>query len=275
MGEVVELGAKVASTQECVDALAHWRRVRGHSEGTIYLDTWILTAIGVPPQLATIEDLERLVTRNRNKGSRATYASRIHSIFTALRKMRIITTTVDEDLPRLKAPENIPRPLSDDQVDRLLTTMTGPALDAVRIGLLAGTRAMEVCAMRGDDLSWGQHGPELLLHGKGGKDVAIPAHPTVVKIVESHGTLGKLFPQWSTPCIVSRMVGNQMRAALGGDRVTFHQCRHTFGTRLLAASDHDLLLVSKVMRHASIATTLGYVKLADERPRLAIDRLAG
>ena len=267
--------APVASTAECIEAITRWRRIRGHSEGTIYLDTWILNALGVPPQLATVADLERVVTRNRNKGSRATYASRLHSCFDALRKMHVITTMVDEDLPRLRPPENIPRPLSDDQVSRLLTTMTGPALDAVRIGMLAGTRAMEICAMRGDDLSFGQHGAELLLHGKGDKHVAIPAHPTVVKIIESRGTLGRLFPQWSTPCIVSRMVGAQMRAALGGERVTFHQCRHTFGTRVMVASDHDLLLVQKLLRHSAISSTLAYVKLADERPRMAIDRLAG
>jgi integrase len=71
------------------------------------------------------------------------------------------------------------------------------------------------------------------------------------------------------------MVGNQMRAALHGEKVTFHQCRHTFGTRLLLASDHDLLLTSKMMRHANVSTTMGYVKLADDRPRMAIDRLAG
>lgn len=264
----------VATIEECVAAIAHWRDMNGHSPGTARLDGWILGAIGVSPDLATLMDLERVVLRSRNRGSRSTYAARIHSCFNALRRMGVITTTVDYGLARPKPPKSLPRPLTDAQVDRLLSTMTGDYLAIVKIALLTGARSMEINAMRGDDLTIGLHGPELLLHGKGGKDERVPAHPTVVQVIDSYDTDDRVWPRWNSPIRVSQEVGKRMRATLG-ELVEFHQLRHTFGTRLMTASGGNLLLVSSLMRHNSLQTTLTYVKLVDDLPRLAIDQLAG
>lgn len=258
---------------EAIAIVAHARDVAGHSPQTARLDAWVLRAIGVPPQDATVLDLERVVLRSRNKGTRATYASRIRSTFELLNRVGAIDNQAHEQLPRLPMPKTQPRPLSDSQVDALMAGMRQPYRDAVRIALLTGARAMEVWALEGRDLVDGPGGPEILLHGKGGKDISIPAHPAVVEVVESYRTLGRIFP-WSTPCVLSRMVGKEMRRVLG-THVEFHQCRHTFGTRVMKASGHDLLLTSKLMRHSSLETTKVYVAVADERPRQAIDLLAG
>lgn len=261
-----------ATIDACVEAITIWRRRHGHSEQTIALDTWVLNALGKPPQECVLLDLERVVMRSRSKSTRSTYTSRLRSCFDALRKMGVITTEVDRDLPTQRAPKLKPRPLTDRQVDLCLTRLEPPFLHVVQVALLTGARAMEVWALAGADLSDGLHGPELLLHGKGGKEESIPAHPTVVDIIEGYGTLGRIWPGFRTPQHLSTTVGQAMRAVTG-DVIEFHQCRHTFGTRLMIASGNDLLLVSQLMRHSQVATTQGYVALADDRPRMAVDRL--
>ena len=268
-------GDQMPSTAVCIEAVAHYRAVNGHSQATTNLDTWILTAIGVSPQRATLLDLERVIMHTKNKGSRATYAKRIRSCFTVLRKVGLITNTADEDLPHLRAPATRPRPLTDDQVARLLERLEGTHLDIFRIGILAGTRSMEVFAMAGADLSDGLHGPELLLHGKGGKEETVPAHPAVVEIIESYQTLGRIFTRWCSPRGLSQAMGTAMRHALDDQSIEYHQCRHTFGTRVMTASGNDLLLTSTLLRHSSLASTQIYVKLVDDRPRMAINQLAG
>jgi len=281
MGVVMALAAPTrppgapASIQECIDALTHFRLVRGHSARTIALDTWILGALPCVPQEVTLADLETIVMRNRNASSRSTYASRLHSIFAALRQMQLIDTTVDAMLARLKAPAGQPRPLSDEQVDALLTELPTHMADVVRCGILAGTRAMEVWAMRGDDLSHGHRGAELLLHGKGGRDVAIPCHPRLVQMINDYETLGRLWTRWSSPAVLSSAMSKKMGEILKDESVTYHQCRHTFGTRVMRASDNDVLLASSLLRHESLKSSMVYIKLADDRPRMAIDRLAG
>lgn len=263
------------STAECVAALTHFRRIRGHSERTIALDTWILNALPCEPELATVADLESIVVRNKNASSRSTYASRLHSIYAALRQLDLVTTVVDTQLPRLRAPAGKPRPLSDDQVHVLMANLDPYYADVVRCGLLAGTRSMEVHAMSGSDLSHGIHGPELLLHGKGGKEASIPCHPRLVQMIEDYGTLGRLFTRWSTPATLSATISAKMRDILGDPLVNYHALRHTFGTRVMKAADNDVLLASSLLRHDSLRSSMIYIKLADERPRMAIDRLAG
>ena len=281
MGVVMALAAPrrpgdaPASIEECIAALTHFRLVRGHSARTIAMDTWILTALPCPPNEVTLADLEAIVMRNRNASSRSTYASRLHSIYAALRQMGLIDTTVDTMLARLRAPAGRPRPFSDEQVHVLLTELPTHMADVVRCGLLAGTRSMEVHAMRGDDLTFGHRGPELMLHGKGGKDIPVPCHPRLVAMIEDRQYLGRLFTRWSTPANLSSAMSKKMGEILKDESVTYHQCRHTFGTNVMRAADNDLLLASSLLRHSNVATSAIYIKLADDRPRLAIDRLAG
>jgi len=258
---------------EAIALVAHAREVAGHSAGTSRLDAWVLRAIGVPPQDATVLDLERVILRSKNRGTRATYANRIRSVFDLLNRLGAINNRAHEQLPRLSMPETQPRPLSDEQVRRLLDGMREPHVDTVRVALLTGARSMEVWAMAGTDLLHGPNGPELLLHGKGGTELTVPAHPTVVDVFERYATLGRLFTRYNTSHQLSQRVGEEMRRVLG-THVEFHQCRHTFGTRVYQATG-DIYLTSRVLRHASVATTQVYAQIADSRPREAILGLAG
>jgi len=263
----------VTTVAEAVDAMTRYRQVRGHSERTARLDKWILTTLDKSPQEATVADLETIVLRSSAKATRSNYASRIRSLFEALREMGLITNRADEALPRIPMPRTSPRPLTEQQVAALMAGMDQPHRDVARVALLTGARAMECWAMAGADLEEGPNGPELVLHGKGDRHVAIPAHPRVVEIVKGYRTLGRLWPGYTTPGRLSQLLGREMRRVLG-THVEFHQCRHTFGTRVYQATS-DIYLTSRLMRHSSVATTQVYAAIADDRPRAAVALLAG
>lgn len=262
------------TVDEAITAITHYRRLHGHSDGTARLDAWVLKTLGKSPQEASVADLEAIVLRSDAKATRASYASRIRSTFTALRDMGLITNRADEQLPKLRWPKTLPRPLTDHQVRVLLAGMARPHLDVVRVALLTGARAMECWAMSGVDLHDGANGPELLLHGKGGKEATVPAHPTVVAILNGYGTLGRIWPGYKSPRCLSHEVGWEMRHVLGVKGVEFHQCRHTFGTRVYQATG-DLYLTARLMRHSSVNSTQGYAQIADTKPRAAVELLAG
>jgi len=61
--------------------------------------------------------------------------------------------------------------------------------------------------------------------------------------------------------------------AAGVEDFTFHDLRHTFGTRL-AASGADVVKIRELMGHASITTTMRYMHASDSRKRDAIARMA-
>jgi hypothetical protein len=61
--------------------------------------------------------------------------------------------------------------------------------------------------------------------------------------------------------------------AAGLEDFTFHDLRHTFGTRL-AASGADVVKIRELMGHASITTTMRYMHASDSGKRDAIARMA-
>lgn len=256
------------STAEAIELIRHAREMAGHSPNTARLDGWIMRAIGKPPGQATLADLEAVVLRNADRGTRATYASRLRSCFEILNRLGAIDNDAHLGLPNLSHPKRKPRPFSDDQVARLMAEMTDPHRSVVRFALLTGARAMEVYAFEGQHLLQGANGYEILLHGKGGTKMTVPAHPDVVQIINSANTLGRIF-HFSSPAALSHIMSHAIRDVLG-DGHTFHQCRHTFGTRVYRSSGNSLVLTQQLMRHASIGSTLGYAAIAEDAPRAAV-----
>jgi len=51
-----------------------------------------------------------------------------------------------------------------------------------------------------------------------------------------------------------------------------HSARHWYGTELMRATG-DLRVVSELMRHSNIQSTVGYTHVADDRRRHAIGKL--
>jgi|BioPla2DNA2_1021312.scaffolds.fasta_scaffold00226_55 integrase/recombinase XerD len=64
---------------------------------------------------------------------------------------------------------------------------------------------------------------------------------------------------------IADIIKNLIRAADLPDRISTHKLRHTAATLLYRSGAADLLLLSEILGHASIATTQIYTHVADER----------
>jgi integrase len=240
-----------------------------------FVNSWaLLRRICGPlhPAEVTIRELEEVVLRVAKQGSRVTYVSQIRSIFNSLRVLGVIPADhrPDDALPRLRRPRSVPRPISKEQADYLLATATGIYAEWFTLGIFGGLRAVEVSRLEGSWLEMASEGPTLRIFGKGNTDLTIPAHPRVVEVIQSHRTLGRLYP--ITPAKLASKASAEMRRILGV-QTSYHALRHTFATSLLEASGGDLLLVSELLRHGDLSTTRGYAQLKQGRKRTVLDSL--
>lgn len=257
------------SVDEIISTLRRSYEVRNWSRQLFLNDSSLLRRLRVHPEDATLADLEAVILRSKSPGTRANYIARLKSLYRHMRRLGLITSTVDEGLPEMRKPRSTPTPLSDRQVEILLTQARQPYRDWFVMGCYAGLRAMEVSGLRGSDLYEQGDFWRLRVRGKGGTDLVIPVGNKVADVINSYNTLGRLWEL--NPNKVSSKACREMRRLKINRR--FHDCRHWFATTLLDNTDGDLPTVAELMRHGSILTTRGYAALNPERPLAAIQAL--
>lgn len=263
----------VLSVAEIERRLHERYRVSGFSKRTWENDRAlfrrICKAVGHPTNVQ-VGDMEAIILSADRVNSRAIYAERFKSLWHTLRDMGLIDGECrpDEELPYIRRTKNLPRPLSPEQVSTLLHVSRAPMQQWFVLGCFAGLRAMEVAGLKGTDLESTADGYVLRIMGKGRKEATIPAHPLVVEVIQAEGRLGRLWPVTANK--VSRLASAEMRRL--GIGATFHACRHTFATSVLSASG-DITIVASLLRHESIATSVVYTKIADDKPRAILNLL--
>lgn len=175
-----------------------------------------------------------------------------------------------------KYPERVPRPVSDDDLIRLLTMrMHHRTRVMIMLAALSGLRVSEVARVKGEDVDLA--GPRLWTVGKGGRRSMLPLHPLLVDAALTMPRRGWWFPGNTRRAgehihgkSVSDIVGQAMRRA--EVRGTPHSLRHWYGTTLLD-DGADLRTVQELLRHRSVATTQIYTRVPDARRHAAIGRL--
>jgi integrase/recombinase XerD len=245
-------------------------QTQGFSVALFKNDWNLLIRMGVHPQIATTEDLQRIIMTAKASSTKANYASRIRSMFKALKKMGLIDNDPITDLPNVKKGRGVPHPLTNNEAMLLMTQAEQPMRDWFIIGCTAGLRAMEVANLRGIDLEQREDGYILRIAGKGGTDLSVPVSDKVAKVILMKDTYG---PLWKiTFNRLSKLTSQEMKR-LGIPKKTFHACRHYFATNMLEKSGGDLLAVRDLMRHSSVATTQVYTQLASGRTRSLVNLL--
>ncbi|MGN6693038.1 MAG: site-specific tyrosine recombinase [Aquihabitans sp.] len=188
-----------------------------------------------------------------------------------------------------KAPKGLPKALSEDDVDRLLGSITGTDAIARRdravLEVLYGTGARigELSGMSLSDLDL--DAGLVRLFGKGSKERIVPLGSYATRaLVDWLGPQGRplLEPErWarrddSDAVFLNQRGGRLQRQgawlvvrkagdAVGlGDRLTPHVLRHSCATHML---DHgaDIRTVQELLGHASISTTQVYTLVSGER----------
>ena len=267
------------------NALAKRYSLQGWTAG-IYQRDWALlrkTCGTKHPAEITYADLEEEVLGFIESGYANTsidsHITRLRSIYNSLRILGIVPEDCcpEKNLPKMKLKKYTPRPITKEQAMMLMTHAAEPYREWFMLACLQGLRAMEVATIRGD---WLERGEELedgtqiwnlRVYGKGNTELVIPAHPAIVELIQSKKTLGPLYG--IQPHYLSKKVNAEMRRLgvmtknkndkANTSRVSFHSCRHYFATAVLAASENNLILTSRVMRHANPATTMRYAELVN------------
>jgi integrase len=248
-------------------ALAARHRFLGHTESTIALDRAVLGLLGKHPDDCTMADYEAVIMRSKSQGTRAVYARRLRCLVAALVELGLAQSDTHTRIPVLREPKRQPRPLSQEQVDKLFKEAPQPWNTMFRIAYLTGARASELWAMQGQDLTHGRYGPELLIHGKGRKDWTVPCHPKAAELIESFGTLGRLWDIKSSAQLSSS--GSRAMQRILGPHVSLHCLRHTFATRLMEATG-NVVTVQRLLRHENLSSTMVYVEVASSAQRDAV-----
>jgi len=182
-----------------------------------------------------------------------------------------------------KLPENNQRTrhLSFEEEDRLFAKLTGNReylRSIVTVAIYAGPRRGELLKLRWSDVDFALNTINFK-QTKTNKDRSVPMEPIVRTVLsELHEVAGDLEYVFVNPDTgtryteVKRAFASACREA-GISDFTFHDLRHTFGTRL-ADAGVDVVKIKELMGHASIVTTMRYIRATDQGKRGAITVLS-
>ena len=201
------------------------------------------------------------------------------------------TTNPAKDIALPKVRQRLPKPLTVDEVARLLaapdTTEVVGLRDVALLELLysTGARVSEICALDVDDATTALASPDagLKLSGKGDKERIVPlgsyARAAVdAYLVRARPSLAPLAKQADHALLLnergrrlsrqSAWASMQQAAAKAGlsTEVSPHSLRHSFATHLLAGGA-DLRAVQELLGHSSVATTQIYTLVTVDQLR--------
>ncbi len=234
---------------------------------------------------AVREYLGWLAGRDLAASSRARHLAALRAFFRFLRLENRIPDDPTEFLESPRGWKRLPRPLSGEEVGRLLAqpdprTRLG-ARDALLLGLLydCGLRVSELAALRLEQLdleAW-----LIRVRGKGGRERLVPfgeeARQAILRYLEGArpgtrraASSPHLFPGARGGHLTRQrawqIVKQHLRGAGVSRAVSPHTLRHSFATHLLD-NGADLRSVQLLLGHADISTTQIYTHLSQQRLR--------
>lgn len=252
-----------------IKAYADWMTLAGRRPRTIeervkYLTCFEHTLGDRHIGEATRLDCQAHLARQLSLESRRTYLGHLRGLFRWAVEEQYVQTDPTLRIPSVRVPKGVPRPIDTADLTKAVLHADTRMRAWLLLMALGGLRAMEVAGMRPQDLV--QHDTGVLLflrEAKGGGTGSVPAHPEVLAALADVPIRNGLW--WDcTAHYVSVKVSAYMKS-LEID-ATGHQLRHYSGTSWLRASGEDLLTTSRLMRHASVATTQTYTQLVAKRP---------
>ncbi len=189
-----------------------------------------------------------------------------------------------KDIDRPRLPRTLPRSLSGEQADRLLSWVKSfpfdyryekkRAIAIVATFMGTGIRRSELFDLKMDDIDLTRQ--ELFVRaGKGGKDRKIPFRYSLTRILEEYVAervrLKKHCPYFFASLKYDAKMGEKVIQRLvkrlrdkSGIHFTPHVLRHTYATRMLESGLH-IREVQELMGHADMKTTAIYLSVTGER----------
>lgn len=180
-------------------------------------------------------------------------------------------------LPVVKVPPHRPRPYTQEQIDRMLSTGAYRRTRAmILLACYQGLRASEIAAVHADDFDLAAGTQKVL--GKGGRTDYLPLHDVICELVPTMGG-GWWFParggrdgHIKGQSVSDLLHDARERAGIADKSLTGHSLRHAFGTELVRRGA-NVRAVQELMRHSSLQTTQRYTQVLDDDRRAALSVL--
>jgi site-specific recombinase XerD len=222
-----------------------------------------------------------------SEASRARRVSAIKHFYRFLVDTKRLESSPVEGLKAGKIPKRLPRPLSEDEMLRLLAAPDSTTFSGVRdracLEFLygSGLRISELCGLSFASLDLkNANGPSVRVRGKGKKDRIVPLSEASRSALaeylrfrndvfgKSREIRDRIFVGDRGKPLQSRVFQKNLKkhlikANLDHD-LTPHKLRHSFATHLL---DHgaDVRVIQELLGHESLATTQIYTKVSSSK----------
>jgi len=226
------------------------------------------------------------------KGERRTSLARklasIRSFYRYLTRQGLVHRNPVEELRTPKQPKHLPRVLTKDDADALMTFANGRTTGSLRDRALletlysTGARVSELVAINVDDVR--QSDGLVRLQGKGRKERIVPIGDLALDAIRAyraslspHGsrlTSQALFYNNRGGRLTTRSVARivaRYSSRLAGGSVSPHTLRHSFATHLLDEGA-DLRAIQEMLGHASLSTTQKYTHVATDQLLAVYDK---
>lgn len=218
-------------------------------------------ALGGSPSSVTAEELLGwLASRTWERETRRAHRASLRLFFASVGRHDLVAV-----IPRVRPAEPLPRPTPDQELASALRAADARTALILRLAAEAGLRRGEIAQVHADDLGRDLLGPTLLVHGKGGRRREVPLSEGLAAVIRLRAGGGWLFAGAIAGHLSARRVG-ELAVEVLPHPWTLHSLRHRFASRAHEAT-HDLIAVSRLLGHASVATTQRYVATDAQRLR--------
>lgn len=240
----------------------------GRSEQTLLTRrrkmTYTAVCLGVSPYEVTCEMMTQwFASQSWKPETRKAYRNTVSSFFAWMRQTGRRNDDASMELPKVKRPRAHPRPCPDKVILAALGRASESERIMLRLGAECGLRRGEIGRVSSGDVVDDLVGRSLVVNGKGDKQRIVPLPDDLADLISACD--GYVFPGRFGGHVEESYIGDRLSSLLG-DGWTAHSLRHRYATATWQAT-HDLLLVSKLLGHASVETTQVYVAMPDERLR--------
>jgi integrase len=270
--KIIRSGAEVFRMGQLLDTHILWLKSGGRSPRTIEARLSIVgqyerSLNGRPVESSTEDDLVAFLMNDEwSAGTRRTYRANLAAFFAWLARRGLVEQNPCIDVARTRLPHRAPRPVPQDEFDRAVVMATTRTQVFLMLARYCGLRAVEIANLERDDIDL--EGRRITVLGKGGKVVTMRLPHSCVSPLREW--LAEHVDTWDLTASDVSSAGNYALKSAGSTS-TFHACRHAFAMDLYDSSGGNLSLVSRALRHSSVATTAIYAEARDSELDAAMD----